>query len=154
MKRNHGIIAVAAALGAMAWLATPSLAADTSPATGGAPATQLADHHGGGHHMGRGMRGRGMMGHRGMGGHMMGRGMMGRGGFGMRVKPSLDLSTADVTRHFERRLKMHRNGRLKLGEVKRKDDDTITADVVTKEGSLVHRYQIDRHTGRMRPVRE
>jgi hypothetical protein len=32
------------------------------------------------------------------------------------------------------------------------DDDTITADVVTREGSLVRRFMIDRHTGAMRPA--
>ncbi len=35
----------------------------------------------------------------------------------------------------------------KVGEVKEKDADTITADVVTKDNSLVQRFIVDRHTG-------
>jgi hypothetical protein len=31
--------------------------------------------------------------------------------------------------------------------VKEKDADTITADVVTKDNSLVDRFIVDRHTG-------
>ncbi len=39
------------------------------------------------------------------------------------------------------------NERLKVGEVKEKDADTITAEIVTKDNSLVERFIFDRHTG-------
>jgi hypothetical protein len=41
---------------------------------------------------------------------------------------------------------------LKVGEIVEKDDDTVTADVVAKDGSLVMRYMVDCHTGMMRPA--
>ena len=31
-----------------------------------------------------------------------------------------------------------------------KDEDTIVAEIVTNDGSLVDRIEVDRHTGRMR----
>jgi hypothetical protein len=42
------------------------------------------------------------------------------------------------------------NPRLKVGEVKEKDADTITADIVTKDNSVVERFVVDRHTGTYR----
>ena len=60
---------------------------------------------------------------------------------------TLNLSTDDVKSRMERWLTWHGNARLKLGEVKEKDADTITADIVTKDNSLVQRFIIDRHTG-------
>ena len=44
------------------------------------------------------------------------------------------------------------NPNLKVGDIVEKDDDTVTADVVTKDGSLVMRYMVDRHTGMMGPA--
>jgi hypothetical protein len=110
--------------------------------------------------MGPGMMGQGMMGY-GMGPYMMGRGgMMGYGpgygpmGPGMmgRAAPSLDLSVADVKNNLERWLSFRGNPNLKVGKVQEKDKNTITAEIVTKENSLVRRYEIDRSTGFMRPV--
>ncbi len=109
--------------------------------------------------MAPGMMGPGKMGP-GMGGHaMMGpgkgaQGIMGPGfgigrGHGMRVVPRADLSTDDVRHFFEDRLAMHGNKRLKVGEVAEADDDSIVADIVTLDDSLVHRFKVDRHTGRM-----
>jgi hypothetical protein len=60
---------------------------------------------------------------------------------------TLNLSVDDVKSRMERWLAARDNPRLKLGEVKEKDADTITADVVTKDNSLVERFIIDRHTG-------
>ena len=60
---------------------------------------------------------------------------------------TLNLSTDDVKNRMERWLAWRDNPRLKLGEVKEKDADTITADIVTKDNSLVERFIIDRHTG-------
>ena len=63
---------------------------------------------------------------------------------------TLNLSTDDVKARVERWLTWRGNPRLKVGEVKEKDADTITADVVTKDNSLVQRFIVDRHTGFMR----
>jgi len=62
----------------------------------------------------------------------------------------LNLTTDDVKSRVERWLARQGNPRLQLGEVKEKDADTITADVVTKDNSLVQRFIVDRHTGNFR----
>lgn len=106
---------------------------------------------GGGRGMGPGMTGQdcpmasAMMGQ----GQHMGTGMMGHG---MRVVPQQDLTIDDVRHFFEDRLTRHGNKRLKIGEVKQADDDTITADIVTADNSLVRSFKIDRHTGRVQAV--
>lgn len=75
-----------------------------------------------------------------------------RSGPGDRVMPSRHL-TADDVRHFlEHRLDMHGNKRLKVGEVKEADGDTIVAEITTVDGSLVERLEVDRHSGRMREI--
>jgi hypothetical protein len=101
-----------------------------------------------GQHMGRGMMGSGMMGP-----GMMGSGMM-QGGvrpgmgalFGSRVTPPMILSVDDVRGYLGLQLKRLDNKRLKVGEVKG-EDDTIAADIVTVDNSLVQRLKVDRHTG-------
>lgn len=122
---------------------------------------------GGGHGMGAGMAGQdcpqasAKMGQ----GQNMGSGMLGRGygmvppaghqgmmGSGMRVVPQQDLTIDDVRHFFEDRLARHGNRRLKIGEVKQADDDSITADIVTADNSLVRRFKVNRHTGRMQTV--
>ncbi len=119
--------------------------------------------------MGPGMMGQGMMPmmqqmHRGMMGHgMMGPGMMGHGMWGRgyghgpvygkpTVQPDKDLSADDVRAQLERSLKWHGNERLKVGEVQERDDDTIVAEIVTQDGSLVDRFEVDRHSGWMHRV--
>ena len=104
--------------------------------------------------MGPGMMGPGMMGY-GMPGYGGGYGMMpygapgaGRGGAG-----ALDLKTADVQRMLEARLQWSGNPNLKVGKVTEKDANTITAEIVTKDGSLVRGFEVDRHSGFMRPVK-
>jgi len=85
--------------------------------------------------------------------------MMGGGGYGpcwgnqagVGQQGDLKLTTDDVKKRMERWLSVRNNPRLKLGEVKEKDDNTITADVVTVDNSLVQRFAIDRHTGFYRP---
>jgi len=119
--------------------------------------------------MGQGyMMGPGMMGY-GPGGTMMGRGMM-RGGMmgygpgygqgygpgygpmmGRPVQP-LDLSVSDVKTNLERWLALRGNPNLKVGKVKEMDKNTISAEIVTKDNSLVRRYEIDRATGFVRAV--
>jgi hypothetical protein len=90
--------------------------------------------------MAPGMMGQGMgpgMGHRGMTGPMG----------GLRITPSMHLTTDDVRHSLEHHLTQHGFEHLKVGEVTQTDPDTITADVVTTEGSLAVRLQVDTHTG-------
>ena len=113
--------------------------------------------------------GSGMMGHMGSGMHgaQMGSGMMGHMGSGMmgygagaqwgcpHAKVSFDkeLTVDDVTKFLEQRLDKMGNERLKVGEVKVKDDHTIIADIVTVDDSLVQRLEFDRDTGRHQPIK-
>jgi hypothetical protein len=139
-----------------------------------AVAAPASAHGTGGHQQGYGgpgpMMGRpGMMGPGTMMGPMMGQpGMMGPG---MMMGPMMgqpgamapcpgmqhgqqadrDLSADDVRARLERWLAMQGNPRLTVGSFEEKDEDTIVADIVTKEGGvLVDRFEIDRHTGAMR----
>ncbi|HXV23188.1 MAG TPA: hypothetical protein VED46_02900 [Alphaproteobacteria bacterium] len=75
----------------------------------------------------------------------MGGGAVGLG-FGI-VMPSRHLSIEDVRHHFEHRLELLGNPRLKVGDVEEADKDAIVAEIVTTEGSLVDRLSVDRHTG-------
>lgn len=63
----------------------------------------------------------------------------------------LNLSTDNVKTNMERWLAWQGNPRLKVGDVKEKDADTIMADVVTKDNSLVQRFVVNRHNGYFRP---
>lgn len=114
--------------------------------------------------MGRGM-GPGMMspGTPGQGmmppgqGYGMGPGMMTPGygpqqgyGMGPGADPDQDLSVDDVRARLERSLGWHGNPRLAIGDVTETDEDTISADIVTRDGSLVQRFLVDRHSGAMR----
>ncbi len=106
----------------------------------------------GGHHMGHGMMGPGYR--MGPGYHMgpsrgMGPGMMGPG-YGMRQALPSDLSADQVRHMLEHQLAWQGNPNIKLGKVEEKDDDTIVAEIVTNDGSLVDRFEIDRHTGQTR----
>ncbi len=58
-----------------------------------------------------------------------------------------NLTTDDVKIRIESWLAWRGNPRLKVGEIKEKDADTIVADVVTQDNSLVERFIVDRHTG-------
>ena len=100
------------------------------------------------------MTGPGMMGQMGQGAPMMGPSMMGQMGpgvmgpmGGLRVTPSMHLTTDDVRHFLEHHLTRHGFEHLKVGEVTQTDPDTITADVVTTEGSLAVRLLVDTHTG-------
>jgi hypothetical protein len=106
--------------------------------------------------MGQGMMQPGMMGQgmspgmmdQGMGPGMMGQGMGGWSGLeGRRVVPMVRLSTDDVRAFFERHLAALGNERLKVGAVEAMNGDTITADIVTVDDSLVESFQVDRRTG-------
>ena len=103
-----------------------------------------------GHMMGQAV-GPGMMG-QGRGPGMMGQGTGARmGGWsgleGRRVAPMMQLSTDDVRGFLERHLEALGNERLKVGKVEAVDDNTITAEIVTLDDSLVESFEVDRHTG-------
>ena len=66
----------------------------------------------------------------------------------------LNLSVDAVKAGVERWVAWQGNPRLKVGEVKEKDADTITADVVTKDNSLVQRLAINRHSGLVQDVED
>jgi hypothetical protein len=124
----------------------------------GAKTPKHVERHGSAGMMGHGMAGAGRMGGGMSGMGMQGAGMMAQGmmaqgmaghGRGMRVVPIQHLS-ADDARHFlDHRLARRGNKRLKLGEVREVDDDTILADIVTVDDSLVRRLKVNRHSGRI-----
>ena len=95
---------------------------------------------------GYGGPGWGMMGGWGYG---MGPGMMGYGPSYYGNQGNLNLTTDQVKQYLET---MIRNPNLKVGDVKEKDADTITADIVTKKGGdLVQRLDFNRHNGFVQP---
>ena len=101
--------------------------------------------------MGGGYSGCGMMGGPGMmGGYGPGP-MMGYGPGYYGGQPNLNLTVDNVKNYLGRMIAIQGNTRLKVGDVKEKDADTIIADIVTKENSLVQRFNVDRHTGFYRP---
>jgi hypothetical protein len=86
-----------------------------------------------------------------MPGRMAGLSRMARGdgpGRDMVVVPVHHLSVDEVRHYFEHRLAAAGNKRISVGEVKEIDDESIVADIVTKDSALVDRYEVDRHTGR------
>ena len=85
-------------------------------------------------------------------GHGYGGMGQGYGGMGMAAPLAEDLSSDGVRHMIEHRVARTGNPNLKVGEIVEQDDDTITADVVTQDGSLVRRFMVDRHTGMMRPA--
>lgn len=96
--------------------------------------------------MGPGM-GQGMMGP-----GMMGPGMMGPGMMGMTALPK-DLSVDEVRHVLEHHVAWHMGAGFKVGKVEEKDADTFLAEIVSGDGSVVQRLEVDRHTGWMQPVR-
>lgn len=65
-----------------------------------------------------------------------------------------NLSGDNVKNYLDRWIAWQGNPHLKVGDVKEKDADTIIADIVTKDNSLVQRFVIDRHNGYSRPSEE
>jgi len=71
-------------------------------------------------------------------------------GYGWWQRPSphgRDLSTHDVRQTLKRQLAWLGDRRLKVGRVEESDEDTIRAEIVAIDGSLVERLEIDRHNG-------
>jgi pre-mRNA-processing factor 40 len=71
-------------------------------------------------------------------------------GMGPGAAPDQGLSVDDVRARFERSLAWQGNPRLAVGDVTETDEDTITAEIVTRDGSLVQRLIVDRQSGAMR----
>ncbi len=66
----------------------------------------------------------------------------------------LNLSVDAVKTQVERWVAWQGNPRLKVGDVKEKDADTILADLVTRDNSLVQRFAVNRHTGLVQDVED
>ena len=107
----------------------------------------------GGMHQGPGWMGQGGMGHGGM---HQGPGWMGQGGMGgYGSGPGAlrqDLAADDVKHILQHRLQWQGFTNLRVGDIAEKDDDTLTADVVTEEGTLVQQFEVNRHTGAIGPA--
>lgn len=92
----------------------------------------------------------GMMGHGyGMAGQVYGNAPCGQAA----AQTDQDLDIGDVQTRLERWLAMQGNDRLKLGKIEAVDDDTITAEIVTVDESLVRKLAVDRHSGQMQPAK-
>jgi hypothetical protein len=84
---------------------------------------------------------------------MMGQGMMGQGmGPGAMQPLARDLETSDVERMMNSWLAWQRNPNLKLGGIEARDEYIFVVEIVTQNGSLVQRYEVNRQTGWMRPL--
>lgn len=76
-------------------------------------------------------------------------------GYGPRsASGDLKLSADDVKVYLDRWISWQGNPRLKVGDVSEKDADTIVADIVTKDNSLVQRLTINRHSGFFQDVED
>ncbi len=60
----------------------------------------------------------------------------------------------DVERAMNQWIALEGNPRLKLGPVTEKNSNSFRADIVTKDGSLVQRFDIDRRSGQLTPVED
>lgn len=72
------------------------------------------------------------------------------GGMGMgqqAAKLAKPLTIDDVKSLVTKRLAAHGNERLKVGKVTEKDGNTIVAEIVTVDNSLVRTIEFDRNTG-------
>jgi len=162
--KNKSVITTSVAIAATVAILSLGTAATTSissyahgtgdgQATAGSPGTMMQGQMSGQGYMGRHMGGQGHMGsHMGgqgqMGNHMMG----GQGHMGGNPAMTLDLSVDDVRKIIEGRMAMHGNDRLKVGNIEVVDDETIIAEIVTVDDSLVMKMEFDRKTGAHHPV--
>jgi len=108
-------------------------------------------HHGPGMSFDQGRMGHGGMHHQpGWGHHGTGPGM---GGYGFgRDALRQDLAADDVKHILEHRLQWQGFTNLSVGNIAEKDDDTLTADVITEDGTLVQQFEVNRHTGAFSPA--
>lgn len=71
---------------------------------------------------------------------------------GSRVVPRSDLDSEDVRHFLRHRVERQGYSRLEVGKVEERDENTIVAEIVTAEGALVQRLEVDRHSGEMQEV--
>jgi hypothetical protein len=57
----------------------------------------------------------------------------------------------NVRSYVQRWIAWQGNRRLKVGDVKERDADTIVADIVTLDNSLVQRFVVNRRNGYIQP---
>lgn len=77
------------------------------------------------------------------------------GGFPwLRARLKGPLDEADIRRMMEAWLAQEANPRLKLGPITARGEDHFQADIVTRDNSLVQRFEVDRRTGAMRAVED
>ncbi len=66
---------------------------------------------------------------------------------------NLDLTVPQVQKRMQQWIEASGNPNVKLGPVTKKNDDTITAQIVTTDkGDLVQEYDINRQTGAIEPA--
>jgi hypothetical protein len=81
---------------------------------------------------------------------MMGAAML----YGMPHGNAEEMTPERVRTFLEQRLEQHGNPRLKLGEFARAADGSITAEIVTVDGSLVQKLAFNRYPGLFRQITE
>lgn len=94
--------------------------------------------------MGQMMRGQ----HGAMGGHGLGPDAL----YGMPQGSVTEMTPARVEAFLSHLLERHANPRLELGEIAEADDGSITAEIVTRDGSLVQRLSFNRYPGLFRQI--
>ncbi len=81
---------------------------------------------------------------------MMGAAML----YGMPHGNAEEMTPERVRTFLEQRLEQHGNPRLKLGEIASAADGSITAEIVTVDGSLVQKLAFNRYPGLFRQITE
>ncbi len=126
--------------------------------------------------MGQGMMGQGMMGQGAMGQGMAGHGMMPISGagammpgiqsgvpnmmgalgaiYGMAGENQKEMTPERVRTWLETRLEWHGNPRLQIGEIGKAADGSITAEIITIDGSVVQKLAFNRYPGLVRQINE
>lgn len=81
-------------------------------------------------------------------------GMMGGPGllYGMPHGATEEMTPESVRTFLEKRLEWHANPRLKIGKIAKASDGSITAEIVTVDGSLVQKLAFNRHPGLVRQL--
>jgi len=81
-------------------------------------------------------------------------GMMGGPGllYGMPHGTAEEMTPESVRTFLEKRLEWHANPRLKIGKIATAADGSITAEIVTVDGSLVQKLAFNRHPGMVRQL--
>ena len=81
-----------------------------------------------------------------------GQGIMMGPGYGGPAAAPRDVTLDDVRHVLDHQVAWHSLSRLRVGDVTEKDQDTILAEIVTVDGSVVQRYEVNSHTGLLAPV--